>query len=99
MKKVRSEVDRRDSEVKRNWKELGRFLSHILTGAVLMICLVILEAMVVFAVRWITGLVAEAWFTAAMDGLERALLWVDVALSLWWVVRSAWKALKEKDDE
>ncbi|AGG89022.1 hypothetical protein [Rhodanobacter denitrificans] len=99
MKKAKSDAMHRVRSVRAAWREMGRLLAHLLIGAVLLLCLVAMESIVIVAVRTMVHMVGEHWFTSLMEGLDAVFVLIDVALSLWWVVKSAKRAAQESSHE
>lgn len=99
MKKVKSGAKRRAGSTRKLWNSVGAVVSHLLAGLVVILALVAVEAAGLAAMRWLTGLVKEHWFTLTVNGLDVVFLVVDIALVLFWLVRYALRSVKEMNDE
>ena len=101
MKKVKSGVQRRAGAEKARgeWKLVGKFLTHLLGGGVMLFSLVAVEAVLILALRWITTVVGASWFTGAVEALDGLLFLIDAGLLVWWVIKSIQQVRKEISDE
>ena len=50
-------------------------------------------------VRWIAPLFSDQAFLRLMEIVEKIILYSDIALVVWWVVFSTYRAIKEMYDE
>jgi hypothetical protein len=93
--KRRVAVDTTRSE----WKSVGKFLTHILGGAAMLLGLVVCEGFLIMALHWITSIVRVVWFSGVVDGLDAILFIIDAGLLVWWVLKSIQKVRKEMGNE
>lgn len=78
---------------------LGKFLGHLITGAVMFLAVLLLSAVLNVVGHWIITWVNDPFFGVMVLWTERVILVADVGFLVVWAGYSTYMAIKEMRDE
>lgn len=81
--------------MKKHFKILGEYIGHLLVGAVMFAALLLFGGLLNVLVHWAGPVIGDDSFSDLMKGVEKVILYADIAFIVWWAIFSTYKAIKE----
>jgi hypothetical protein len=78
---------------------LGQYVGHLAMGAAMFAALLFFGVAIHLLADWAETLLDDRAFFQLMRFAERVILYLDVALLIWWTAFSTYKAIERLHDE
>ena len=85
--------------MRRKLNVLGEYVGHLVVGAGMFATLLSFGIALHLLVEWSEPLVADRGFLQLMKIVEKVILYLDAAFTIWWAMFSTYKAIEALHDE
>ena len=85
--------------MKKKLAVLGEYVGHLAIGALMFLALLLFGGTLTFIVDKAGPFIGDDSFSTLIKGVERFILYADIAFIVWWAVYSTYQAIKELHHE